>query len=311
MAKRKTLTKDFEEIVKAGDMDAFKKFFDKCDINAYGGYYKSNAFYFALSDEMIQWLLEQGADINYVDAYGYTPLFHHAWHSYSAQQAMARVRFGADVHALHIPDKQTVLHKAATAGNVELVQCLLEAGADINAVDWDGITPLEYAFRTARGFDLIGRVPLTQYLLENGVAVTKKMQEYLLDAAKDIEFRRDSINQERIAELDAALDHLYALLHVPPVPRRVEYDGKSRITVSETTWQKQHSEPWALLIPGSGHANTIQGEVIRISGRLGYEILDNGCMNWDKDFKTMAQAFLRMCRWEILCRRRNWGKLLP
>ena len=90
MAKRKTLTKDFEEIVKAGDMDAFKKFFDKCDINAYGGYYKSNAFYFALSDEMIQWLLEQGADINYVDAYGYTPLFHHAWHSYSEQQAMAQ-----------------------------------------------------------------------------------------------------------------------------------------------------------------------------------------------------------------------------
>ncbi len=92
--------------------------------------------------------------------------------------------------------------------------------------------------------------------------------------------------------MDAALDRLYELLHVPPVPRRVEYDGKSRITVSETTWQKQHSELWALLVPGSGHANTIQGEVIRISGRLGYEILNNGCMNWDKDFKTMAQAFL-------------------
>lgn len=292
MAKRKTLTKDFEEIVKSGDMDAFKRVFDKCGINAYGGYYKSNAFYFALSNEMMQWLLEQGADINYIDAYGYTPLFHHAWHAYSAQQAIALVRLGADVRTPHVPDKQTILHKAVAAGNVELVQCLIEAGADVNAVDWNGNTPLEYAFLTARGIELIGRVPVTRYLLEHGVAVTQNMQRYMLDTAKDIAFRRSSINRDYLAELDAALDTLYQLLHVPPVPRRVAYDGKSRITVSETTWQKQHGELWNLLVPGSGHANTIQGEVIRISGRLGYEILDNGCVNWDKDFKAMAQAFL-------------------
>ncbi len=91
--------------------------------------------------------------------------------------------------------------------------------------------------------------------------------------------------------MDAALDRLYELLHAPPVPRRVEYDGKSRITVSETTWQKQHSELWALLVPGSGHANTIQGEVIRISGRLGYEILNNGCMNWTRILKQWRRLF--------------------
>ena len=45
-------------------------------------------------------------------------------------------------------------------------------------------------------------------------------------------------------------------------------------------------------MPGSGHASTIQGEVIRISGRLAYEILDNGCMNWDSDFADLVKALV-------------------
>lgn len=40
-------------------------------------------------------------------------------------------------------------------------------------------------------------------------------------------------------------------------------------------------------------AGTVQGEVIRISGKLAYEILDNGCCNWDSDFKSMAKALYR------------------
>lgn len=292
MAKRKTLTKDFEEIVKSGDMNAFKKVFDKCDINAYGGYNKGNAFLFPLTREMMKWLVAQGADIDYVDAYGYTPLLLHAGRSYEVKQALDLINLGANVHAVHNPYKENALHYAIPTGNIELVQRLLEAGTDIHAVDWNGNTPLERAFRIARGFELIQLEPVTRFLLEQGIVVTDKMQQYMLDVAKDIEFRRSSINKDHIAELDAALDSLYDLLNVPPVPRRVEYDGKSRIEVSETTWQKQHSELWELLVPGSGHANTIQGEVIRISGKLGYEILDNGCMNWDNDFKALAQAFL-------------------
>ena len=32
---------------------------------------------------------------------------------------------------------------------------------------------------------------------------------------------------------------------------------------------------------------------IRIAGRIEYEFLDNGCINWDEDFKKMLDAFLR------------------
>ena len=40
MAKRKTLPNDIEEYIK--DDEAVKAVFDKCDINAYGGYGKGN-----------------------------------------------------------------------------------------------------------------------------------------------------------------------------------------------------------------------------------------------------------------------------
>ena len=50
---------------------------------------------------------------------------------------------------------------------------------------------------------------------------------------------------------------------------------------------------WDLLVPPEGKAETVQGEVIRIAGRIEYEFLDNGCINWDEDFKKMLDAFLR------------------
>lgn len=68
MAKRKTLPKNFEQLVTGDDTETIKKVFDKCDINAYGGYNKGNAFSFLISEDLMKWLLEQGADINYTDA---------------------------------------------------------------------------------------------------------------------------------------------------------------------------------------------------------------------------------------------------
>ena len=43
----------------------------------------------------------------------------------------------------------------------------------------------------------------------------------------------------------------------------------------------------------AGKAQTAQGELIRIAGRAQHEFLDNGCMNWDDDFRKMLDAFLQ------------------
>ncbi|MGN0396010.1 MAG: ankyrin repeat domain-containing protein [Coprococcus sp.] len=263
MAKRKTLPKDFEQLVETGNEQEIKNVFEKCDINAYGGYNKGNAFEFLISESMMRWLMEQGADINYVDTYGYTPLLYHAGHKYAEEQAISLVKLGADIFATQGWNRETVLHKAVSAGSLNLVKCLLEAGADATVTDANGDIPLEHAFRCAMTFDLIKLELVTAYLLEEGIPVTERLQNYMQKVAEDIEFRRKDLNPEYIDELDHAMNHLYELLHVKPVPKRVLYDGKTRIEIHAKSWQKQHAELWNLLVPGSGHAGTVQGEVVR------------------------------------------------
>ena len=36
--------------------------------------------------------------------------------------------------------------------------------------------------------------------------------------------------------------------------------------------------------------------MIRIAGKVSHEMMDNGCMNWDKDFDKMLKAFLEYAR---------------
>ena len=63
-----------------------------------------------------------------------------------------------------------------------------------------------------------------------------------------------------------------------------------KIEVKSTTWQEQHKELWNMLVPQKNHAETIQGELIRIIGKIEYELLDNGAINWDDDYEKMANS---------------------
>ncbi|MCL3776604.1 MULTISPECIES: hypothetical protein [unclassified Actinomyces] len=40
----------------------------------------------------------------------------------------------------------------------------------------------------------------------------------------------------------------------------------------------------------SGQAPTAQGEAVRISGRLSYELLDNGGINWDEAYESLVDG---------------------
>lgn len=288
--KRKTLVKEFDELVKEGNTEKLKAVFEKCDINAYGGYSKGNALSFDLSEEMMQWLIEQGADIEYMDQFGRTPLNSHAAGVSDASAVISLIKLGANVNTKD-HQKRTPLHFATSRGSLEKVACLVNAGADVHAKDSLGNTPLESAVLQASTIDIKGLVVVAEYLFQHGVAVTDNLQKYMVQLGEDIEFRRADISVDLIEELDDALGKMYSLFQVEPVPRRVLYDGKSRIVLKEIRWQKQHEELWNLLVPGSGHANTVQGEVIRISGKVSYEILDNGSMNWDSDYKQLVNAW--------------------
>lgn len=71
------------------------------------------------------------------------------------------------------------------------------------------------------------------------------------------------------------------------------HDGISPIHVPEGDEDKAFHALWEYLVPPSGKAQTAQGEIIRIAGRVQYEFLDNGCINWDEDFHKMLDAFLK------------------
>jgi hypothetical protein len=118
------------------------------------------------------------------------------------------------------------------------------------------------------------------------------MREFVRRIGETFEFHRAGFNPDLLEATSAGLDRLYALFDVPPVPWRVLHDGHAPIVAKSARWEDQHQELWALLVPSSGPASTVQGEVIRIAGRIADELDRNGGANWDADYRKMARAFL-------------------
>lgn len=311
-AKRKTLPKDFEDQLAAGDLEALKRIFDLCELDARGGVFKQTALaYSACPDALARCLVEQGADLAAPDSRGDTPLHSRSGDWRAGVELL--IELGADVNH-DAGGRGTPLHRAAAAGHVGTVQILLAHAADPDAVDRSGKTPLLVALqncsnatieRVAAIAELLlgataGRAekprPFQGRLLGNGgkqiSGVTPEMQTLVQRIGTNFEFHRANFDPDSVEAASRALDTLYALFDVAPVARRTMHDGRAPIVAGAAGWQAQHQELWKLLVPSSGAAATVQGEVIRISGRISDELERNGGVNWDADYKKMADAFL-------------------
>lgn len=287
--KRKTLPKDFDEIVKSGNVEDIIKVLDKCEINAYVGYSKKTALMNPdLPAEVIRYLVEKGADINLPSRYGNTPLSEHAFAK--PENIPLLIELGADIN-FHTKTGNTALQTAARFFRPQSVKALLENGADINERSgYDSSTPLEHCLTVCQPADIANAVEVADLLIKAGAEITDDMRKSVTKIGEKFEFYRDNFNPDYLEETDNALTKLYEMFDVKPVPQKKVYDGVSTITVKSKTWQKQFDELWNLLVPGSGHASTVQGEVIRIVGKVSYEILDNGAMNWSREYKQLPQA---------------------
>jgi hypothetical protein len=319
--KRKTLPKDFDELLKTGDLKALKAVFDSVEMNARGGVFKQAALAFNdCPDDLSRWLVEKGADLHFPDSYGETPLHARArdWQG----NVTVLLELGADVN--HTADgRGTPLHYAAAVGNLETAHLLLKHGADPWILNSRGQSPLVYALERCSNANIERMTPMAELLLRvmsapvaktsfirrlfGGVqnpqsVVTAEMRVMVENIGKNFEFHRSGFNPESVDAASKALDRLYDLFDVPPVARRVRHDGKSNIIAKASTWQDQHHELWQLLVPSCGPASTAQGEVIRVSGRISDEIERNGGVNWDDDYRMMADALLDHLR---------TGKTLP
>ena len=289
-AKRKTLPKNFGELLDAGDITALKAVFDSCMLNAYDSNYslRTALHNYSVPDELVKWLVSQGLDINTKDYYGKTPLY------YQMQRGnvMLFIELGADVNA-KAKYGDTPLHFAAEHGTADCVKLLLEHGAALEAENDSRQTPLACCLAGCSNSRIARVAKTAEALLDAGAKITPDMAKSVLRIGKDFEFYRENSNPEYLAETDAGLTKLYALFGVEPVAKRHMHDGTSLITVTTQGWQKQHDELWELLVPSQGTAKTIQGEVIRITGRVSDELCRNGGANWNADYRKMLNALLK------------------
>ena len=205
--------------------------------------------------DTVKLLLELGADIEKTNTYGNTPL-----------------------------------HVAAQFFHPKTVALLIEKGANVNPKNDRGQTPLDSVLTVCRGIYIAQTAEIASMLLDAGAKKTSAMKEKVENIGKDFEFHREGINPDYLQAADQGLEKLYALFGVKPVAKRITHDGVSPILVKEGSWEEQYEELWTFLIPSSGAAKTVQGEVIRIPGRVRDELDRNGGANWDRDYRKMLQT---------------------
>lgn len=287
--KRVTLPKEFKDLMDEGNIEALKAVYDRCELTAHDGRFSlcTPLHMGGVPDELVIWLVEKGLDINIPDYYGGTPLYRQAILGRDTVKLLCEL--GADIEK---PNRygETPLHMAAEFFHPKTVKFLINKGANVNVENDMGRTPLASVLMVCRGIYIAQTAEIASMLLEAGAKKTSAMKEKVENIGKDFEFHRESIHPDYIEAADKGLTKLYELFDVKPVEKRITHDGVSPILVKEGSWEEQYEELWSFLIPSSGPAKTVQGEVIRIPGRVRDELDRNGGVNWDRDYRKMLQA---------------------
>lgn len=286
--KKKTLPANFGELLEANDLEALKAVFNECELNAYDRYsFKKPALsFYDIPLELMDWLIAQGADINVKDEYDRTPLHYHAQVN-NVEKVALLLDKGADIESKAAYDRTPLF---AAAYHLEVTALLIAKGANVKAKDDMKHNPMEAMLYAVQSIDISKAAKTAELYLKAGLKPTKFAKEQITRIGEDFEFHREGFNPEYLEETDAGLQQLYKLFDVPPVPRRIQHDGKSPIVLTGDTWEKRYEQAWELLVPSSGRASTVQGEVVRIAGRVNDELLRNAMGNWNKEYQKMLNA---------------------
>jgi ankyrin repeat protein len=161
----------------------------------------------------------------------------------------------------------TPLHHAADAGRLGAVTLLLDGGVDPNQLDRFGKPPL---FRAV----FAGHGDVVRLLRARGGDPLLGVAQF----AREVGGPMSDLFDDLPADLPP---------HQPPAVTGMT-SGRIPASAPDASWQSEHSRLWKLLVPARGAAPTIQGELIRATGRLADEAYRNGNINW-------GEMHIKMC----------------
>lgn len=304
MAKQKKgstdkLPENFLQILHSGDCNRIKDIFKTCSLEATFRSGQTAVFYSRhMPEDIMWWLVEQGADINARNQWGWTPL--HDILSFAQDRtddAELLLYLGADIHAV-TPEGDTPLHYAAEWGQLRVVKMLIEKGADAYARNEEGETPMEYMLAEANNSRIRQILPVAEYFLSLGVPVTDSAVESLKKLATGFAFHRESFNPEKLAETEEALGALLKLFDVQEAQPKRSYDGKEKIIAAPGSWQEQYKELYLWIVsPSAKKAGTVQEELLRLSEIMYTHIREFHATEWAEfDTRIMLHTFLHYLR---------------
>ncbi|THU58798.1 hypothetical protein C4D60_Mb03t18240 [Musa balbisiana] len=114
-------------------------------------------------EQVVKFLIQRGSNVNCIDKFGTSPLFE-AMKAGNDRIAAILVENGA---ILNLDDAGNYLCEVVTNGNIDLLRCLLEYGANPNSKNYDRRTPLHVA--ASEGLHLMANI-----LIEFGANVLSK-----------------------------------------------------------------------------------------------------------------------------------------
>ena len=289
MAKKKVvLPENFRKIVEKGDLQKFMNVFEECEIDARTerGKTTTNAFSVSgLTTKHARFLIENGFNMNSDCGFGYPAV---AFQADNKPVLKLMLESGAKLDFVVDAENGSALFYCARNNDVKSVKNLLEFGASITAKSkFSKSYLLDDILSNCKTQELVERVAITKMLLEAGATSSKETKTYVEHIIDTFEDNRESYSKEEISKYSKAEKELASLFSVdlPIINGPLKKIGT--VSLKSTGWVHQFDELWGLLVPKSGQADTIQGEIIRVVGKLSHEILDNGANDWDKDYNKM------------------------